>query len=160
MLFQDYTRSKPSISSESAELEEEPSLESSLAESNITADNDVSKSGLESSFDDGLPKVSGECVRLYTFEAPKAPDFFCSEFIHQPEPRILSPLPNIWTHQYQMGPTPYIDALGANEAIAEQLKIDWTPSNSPFSEHVSALKNILREKWDGMGRSPESYPDL
>ena len=34
------------------------------------------------------------------------------------------------------------------------------PIPSPFSEHVSALKGILREKWDGMGRSPESYPDL
>jgi threonine aldolase len=115
---------------------------------------------LESSFDEGLPKMSEESMRLDTFEAPKIPDFPCSELIHQPEPRILSPLPNIWTYQYQMGPTPYVDALGANEAIAEQLKIDWTPSNSPFSEHVSALKNILREKWDGMGRSPESYPDL
>jgi hypothetical protein len=157
---QDHIRSKSAISSDSAKSIEETSAEPYSTASSMTADSDMPKFEIESSFGDGLPKISGESMRLDNFEAPKTPEFSCSELIHRPEPRILSPLPNIWTHQYQMGPTPYVDALGANEAIAEQLKIDWTPSNSPFSEHVSALKNILREKWDGMGRSPESYPDL
>jgi hypothetical protein len=162
-LFQDQTRkprSKSTTSNESVELIEEPSPDPFSTVSDITAEKEIPKLGLESSFDDGLPNTSTESMKLVTFELPKTPDFSFSELIHQPEPRIISPLPNIWTYQYQMGPAPYVDALGANEAIAEQLKIDWTPSNSPFSEHVSALKNILREKWDGMGRSPESYPDL
>lgn len=137
-----------------------PSPEPPSPNSHPIQNNDIPDIGLESSFDRGLPRISGQSVNLDTFKPPKTPDITCSELIHQPEPIILSPLPNIWTYQYQMGPTPYVDALGANEAIAEHLKIDWTPSNSPFSEHVSALKGILREKWDGMGRSPESYPDL
>ena len=114
----------------------------------------------DASVDTSLPMDLSQSAKLDDLDTPKPPDAVCTELIHQPKPNILSNLPNIWTHQYQMGPTPYVDALGANEAIAEHLKIEWTPSNSPFSEHVSALKNILREKWDGMGRSPESYPDL
>jgi hypothetical protein len=153
-------RNQSTISNESDELIEQTSLTNSPLVFDSSPDNDISSLGLESSFDHGLPKISGQSMRLDTFETPKTPDFTCSELIHQPETKIVSSLPNIWSHQYQMGPTTYVDALGANEAIAEQLKIDWTPSNSPFSEHVSALKNILREKWDGMGRSPESYPDL
>ncbi|KAJ5342727.1 hypothetical protein N7541_011851 [Penicillium brevicompactum] len=155
--------SKSTINNEVAEIAapiEVPSPDSPLPNPDPICDNEVSDIGFESPFDLGLFKHSGQSVKIDNFKTPKTPDFTYSELIHQPEPRILSPLPNIWTHQYQMGPTPYVDALGANEAIAEHLKIDWTPSNSPFSEHVSALKNILREKWDGMGRSPESYPDL
>lgn len=155
--------SKSTINNEVAEIAapiEVASPDPPLPNPDPICDNEVSDIGFESPFDLGLFKRPGQSVKIDNFETPKTPDFTYSELIHQPEPRILSPLPNIWTHQYQMGPTPYVDALGANEAIAEHLKIDWTPSNSPFSEHVSALKNILREKWDGMGRSPESYPDL
>jgi hypothetical protein len=59
-----------------------------------------------------------------------------------------------------MGPASYVDSLAANNAISQQLKIEWTPSNSPFSEQACALKGIIKAKWDGMGRGPDSYAHL
>jgi hypothetical protein len=59
-----------------------------------------------------------------------------------------------------MGPASYGDCLAANDAISQQLNIEWAPSNSLFSEHVGALKSILKAKWDGIGRGPESYAHL
>ncbi|CAM1504908.1 Fc.00g024990.m01.CDS01 [Cosmosporella sp. VM-42] len=59
-------------------------------------------------------------------------------------------IPNIWTFEYQMGPQPYIDAFSANQHTSVILGQDWTHSNSPFSDHIQVLQNLLRNKLELM----------
>ena len=72
----------------------------------------------------------------------------------------MSEIPNIWTYSYQMGPQSYCSALNGSKAISDCLNMEWISSNSPFSEHVVALKGMVRGKWEALGESPASHPDL
>lgn len=72
----------------------------------------------------------------------------------------LSTIPNIWTYQYQMGPAAYQKSFAASQDNSVALDMDWAPSNSPFSEHLTLLKTCLLEKWTSLGTSFMVRPEL
>ncbi|OGE55787.1 hypothetical protein PENARI_c004G07955 [Penicillium arizonense] len=116
-----------------------------------TSKSKIRKAERDISFEGDEPNTLETSVDTDITLDPKTPDFTCSGLTHEQEPSIVAPLPDIWTHECQMGPASYGDCLAANDAISQQLNIEWAPSNSLFSEHVGALKSILKAKWDGMG---------
>jgi hypothetical protein len=59
----------------------------------------------------------------------------------------LSPqIPNIWNYDYQMGLQAYANALSGSENSSITLGKNWTETNSPFSDHISVLRHIMRQK--------------
>lgn len=73
---------------------------------------------------------------------------------------IFPSLSNIWTYQYQMGPAAYHKAYSTNQETSAMSGMEWTPSNSPFSEHLITLKECLRGKWMTMDSLVTTRPDL
>ncbi|KAH6892545.1 pyridoxal phosphate-dependent transferase [Thelonectria olida] len=55
-------------------------------------------------------------------------------------------IPNIWTHEYQMGLEPYRNAITATEEVNRILGKEWPQSNSPFSDHIDVLQTLLKDK--------------
>ncbi|KAJ4318223.1 hypothetical protein N0V84_006979 [Fusarium piperis] len=68
-------------------------------------------------------------------------------------------LPGIWSHRYQMGPEPYLDAMSATQEASMILGKDFSWSNSPFSDHIQLLQRLLLAKLNGLGfASGGQYP--
>ncbi|ENH65822.1 hypothetical protein FOC1_g10003447 [Fusarium oxysporum f. sp. cubense race 1] len=56
---------------------------------------------------------------------------------------FYSQIPNIWSHEYQMGMQPYL--------------IDYSFTNSPFSDHIQLLQRMLKNKLNTLGFVPEGH---
>ncbi|OTA27918.1 hypothetical protein BTJ68_11544 [Hortaea werneckii EXF-2000] len=57
-------------------------------------------------------------------------------------------LQGTWSHQYQMGPNCYLTAIDNC-----QKSVNWTPSNSRFSDHIATFQQCLWRTWAPMGSS-------
>lgn len=59
----------------------------------------------------------------------------------------LSPqIPKIWNFEYQMGLQPYASALNGSQQTSMMLGKHWTETNSPFSDHIGVLRQLMRAK--------------
>lgn len=70
---------------------------------------------------------------------------------------LLPQIPNIWSHEYQMGLQPYMRALSASKSSSLALGKAWVESNSPFSDHISTLLRLLRTKLGQIGPQLKQY---
>lgn len=65
-------------------------------------------------------------------------------------PSLTGQIPNIWTFDYQMGNKTYLRALLAKANSQNTIGWTWTESNSPISDHMDALLNLLKRKVENM----------
>lgn len=70
---------------------------------------------------------------------------------------FYSQIPNIWSHEYQMGMEPYLTAINATAESSMVLGKDYTFTNSPFSDHIQLLQKMLKTKLNTLGFVPESH---
>lgn len=62
-------------------------------------------------------------------------------------PNGLAPqISNIWSFEYQMGTQTYDDSLTRCENSSRVLGKYWTQTNSPFSDHIYILHDLLKAK--------------
>ncbi|KAF4445846.1 hypothetical protein F53441_10492 [Fusarium austroafricanum] len=73
---------------------------------------------------------------------------------------FYSQIPNIWTHEYQMGMQPYLTAINATTESSMVLGKDYSFTNSPFSDHIQLLQRMLKNKLNTLGFVPESHNPL
>lgn len=69
-------------------------------------------------------------------------------------------IPNIWNYEYQVGLQPYASALSESECSRQRLHKAWIETNSPFSDHISALCHLMKTKIGQFGSQlihPEMY---
>lgn len=60
---------------------------------------------------------------------------------------VLSPsLSDIWSFEYQMGSQPYATNLSLCQDSSTIIGRSWTVTNSPFSDHILALQNLLKRQ--------------
>lgn len=64
---------------------------------------------------------------------------------------MMSPLksqqiPNIWTLNYETGSQSYFNAMAYGRCSASISGSQWTQSNSPFSDHIMVLRQLLQAK--------------
>ncbi|KAL2670525.1 hypothetical protein Neosp_014313 [[Neocosmospora] mangrovei] len=64
-----------------------------------------------------------------------------------PSPLQLQQVPRIWSSEYQMGHQSYTDALSACPGGFTR-GLGWAQSNSPLSDHIQILKQLLSTKVD------------
>lgn len=57
---------------------------------------------------------------------------------------IVPQIPHIWSHEYQMGLQPYMKALSHSASSSLILGKPWVETNSPFSDHISTLRDLMR----------------
>ncbi|KAK2001913.1 hypothetical protein LX36DRAFT_310416 [Colletotrichum falcatum] len=69
-------------------------------------------------------------------------------------------IPNIWSFEYQTGVEPYLAAMAATQESSTLLRKNWTPSNSPFSDHIQLLQRLLKNKLRASGFAPEAQPSM
>lgn len=65
---------------------------------------------------------------------------------------LTGQIPNIWTFDYQMGSKTYLRALVAKANSQNTAGWTWTESNSPISDHIDALLNLLKRKVENMAQ--------
>lgn len=70
---------------------------------------------------------------------------------------FYSQIPNIWTHEYQMGIDPYLTAINASAESSMVLGKDYAFTNSPFSDHIQLLQKMLKNKLNTLGFVPEGH---
>ncbi|RGP61661.1 bzip transcription [Fusarium longipes] len=70
---------------------------------------------------------------------------------------FYSQIPNIWSHEYQMGMEPYLTAINATAETSMALGKDYAFTNSPFSDHIQLLQNMLKSKLNTLGFIPEGH---
>ncbi|KAJ4007361.1 hypothetical protein NW766_010045 [Fusarium irregulare] len=70
---------------------------------------------------------------------------------------FYSQIPNIWTHEYQMGIDPYLTAINASAESSMVLGKDYSFTNSPFSDHIRLLQKMLKNKLNTLGFVPEGH---
>jgi threonine aldolase len=70
---------------------------------------------------------------------------------------LLPQIPNIWSHEYQMGLQPYMRALSSSQSTSLILGKAWVETNSPFSDHISTLRHLLRTKIGQIGPQVKQY---
>ncbi|KAF4946720.1 hypothetical protein FGADI_10924 [Fusarium gaditjirri] len=70
---------------------------------------------------------------------------------------FYSQIPNIWSHEYQMGMQPYLAAISATAESSLVLGKDYSFTNSPFSDHIQLLQRMLKNKLNNLGFVPESH---
>ncbi|KAF4337153.1 hypothetical protein FBEOM_9003 [Fusarium beomiforme] len=73
---------------------------------------------------------------------------------------FYSQIPNIWSHEYQMGMQPYLTAINATTASSMVLGKDYSFTNSPFSDHIKLLQRMLKNKLNTLGFIPEGHSPL
>ncbi|KAJ4252848.1 hypothetical protein NW762_010754 [Fusarium torreyae] len=66
-------------------------------------------------------------------------------------------IPNIWSHEYQMGMQSYLTAINATEESSLVLGKDYSFTNSPFSDHIQLLQRMLKNKLNTIGFVPEGH---
>jgi hypothetical protein len=65
---------------------------------------------------------------------------------------MMSPLqaqqiPNVWTVNYQTGIQSYCDSMTTGYCSAPPAPgLEWKQSNSPFSDHILVLRQLLQAK--------------
>ncbi|KAJ5102611.1 hypothetical protein N7532_003140 [Penicillium argentinense] len=59
---------------------------------------------------------------------------------------LAQEIPSIWSFEYQMGQDPYTKALSSNQSSRMIMGKDWTETNSPFSDHIQILRQVLKGK--------------
>ncbi|KAL5603975.1 hypothetical protein FOVSG1_006725 [Fusarium oxysporum f. sp. vasinfectum] len=55
-------------------------------------------------------------------------------------------MPDIWTFRYQMGTQSYANTIAVGQRSTSISGLEWTQSNSPFSDHIQVLRQLLRGK--------------
>ncbi|KAJ4264259.1 hypothetical protein NW762_005453 [Fusarium torreyae] len=55
-------------------------------------------------------------------------------------------IPNIWNFDYQMGPQAYSDAISRSRDANSMRSKPWLETNSPFSDHIDVLQQLLKSK--------------
>ncbi|KAI6780683.1 uncharacterized protein J7T54_001187 [Emericellopsis cladophorae] len=70
---------------------------------------------------------------------------------------LYSQIPNIWSHEYQMGMQPYLAAVNATEESRMMLGKHYPCTNSPFSDHIQLLQHMLKNKLDASGSIQSVY---
>ncbi|KAG9496596.1 hypothetical protein J7337_011372 [Fusarium musae] len=70
---------------------------------------------------------------------------------------FYSQIPNIWSHEYQMGMQPYLTAINATAESSLVLGKDYSFTNSPFSDHIQLLQRMLKNKLNTLGFVPEGH---
>ncbi|KAF5529823.1 hypothetical protein FNAPI_13750 [Fusarium napiforme] len=70
---------------------------------------------------------------------------------------FYSQIPNIWSHEYQMGMQPYLTAISATAESSLVLGKDYSFTNSPFSDHIQLLQRMLKNKLNTLGFVPEGH---
>lgn len=56
-------------------------------------------------------------------------------------PLQIQQIPNIWSHSYQMGSQPFVEAIVASQqSTLTPDGFSWIESNSPFSDHIQAAQ--------------------
>ncbi|PNP73728.1 hypothetical protein FNYG_12918 [Fusarium nygamai] len=70
---------------------------------------------------------------------------------------FYSQIPNIWSHEYQMGMQPYLTAINATTESSLVLGKDYSFTNSPFSDHIQLLQRMLKNKLNTLGFVPEGH---
>ncbi|KAF5654628.1 hypothetical protein F25303_1278 [Fusarium sp. NRRL 25303] len=70
---------------------------------------------------------------------------------------LYSQIPNIWSHEYQMGMQPYLTAINATAESSLVLGKDYSFTNSPFSDHIQLLQRMLKNKLNTLGFVPEGH---
>ncbi|KAH7240827.1 major facilitator superfamily domain-containing protein [Fusarium redolens] len=70
---------------------------------------------------------------------------------------FYSQIPNIWSHEYQMGMQPYLTAINATAESSMVLGKDYSFTNSPFSDHIQLLQRMLKNKLNTLGFVPEGH---
>ncbi|CZR47808.1 uncharacterized protein FPRO_13475 [Fusarium proliferatum ET1] len=70
---------------------------------------------------------------------------------------FYSQIPNIWSHEYQMGMQPYLNAINATTESSLVLGKDYSFTNSPFSDHIQLLQRMLKNKLNTLGFVPEGH---
>ncbi|KAG9251795.1 pyridoxal phosphate-dependent transferase [Emericellopsis atlantica] len=70
---------------------------------------------------------------------------------------LYSQIPNIWSHEYQMGMQPYLAAVSATEQSRMVLGKHYPCTNSPFSDHIQLLQHMLKNKLDASGSIQSVY---
>lgn len=63
---------------------------------------------------------------------------------------IQPQIPNIWSHQYQMGLQPYARALSESEYTSLVLHKPWIETNSAFSDHIAVLLQLMRTNTENL----------
>ncbi|KAM0344924.1 hypothetical protein ACHAPU_007058 [Fusarium lateritium] len=104
---------------------------------------------------------------ILDFDAPFAPantagpladHTFTSEVINVAGTNpFYSRIPNIWSHEYQMGMQPYLSAINATAESSLVLGKDYSFTNSPFSDHIQLLQRMLKNKLNTLGFIPDSH---
>lgn len=107
----------------------------------------------ESSWAEEIVDSTRQCWDVSTEIQKNAPPDDCID-------SMLPTLSNIWTYQHQMGLDAYQRAFSASQETSNALGMDWAPSSSPFSEHLTTLKKCLHGKWMSMGSVFTTRPDL
>jgi threonine aldolase len=57
---------------------------------------------------------------------------------------LFPQIPNIWSHEYQMGLQPYTKALSESSSSSLILGKPWIETNSPFSDHIFTLRDLMK----------------
>ncbi|KAM0212027.1 hypothetical protein ACHAQD_010017 [Fusarium lateritium] len=70
---------------------------------------------------------------------------------------FYSQIPNIWSHEYQMGMQPYLNAINATAESSLVLGKDYSFTNSPFSDHIQLLRRMLKNKLNTLGFVPNAH---
>ncbi|KAF4999898.1 hypothetical protein FGRMN_2136 [Fusarium graminum] len=92
-----------------------------------------------------------------TTAGPLADTAFTSELINVAGTNpFYSRIPNIWSHEYQMGMQPYLSAISATAESSLVLGKDYSFTNSPFSDHIQLLQRMLKNKLNTLGFTPNS----
>ncbi|CZR64665.1 uncharacterized protein PAC_14563 [Phialocephala subalpina] len=73
---------------------------------------------------------------------------------------LFPQIPNIWSHEYQMGLQPYARALSGSECSSLMLSKPWTETNSPFSDHISVLHHLMRTSIGQIGSQSKGHEML
>lgn len=76
---------------------------------------------------------------------------------------LFPQIPNIWSHEYQMGLQPYTKALSESVSSSLIRGKPWVETNSPFSDHISTLRDLMKTsigQIGGKSQQQERYHHL
>ncbi|KAJ4127004.1 hypothetical protein NW768_008625 [Fusarium equiseti] len=109
-------------------------------------------------FDAPFVSEASQPQMLTTSSAPATTNGLSSELVNVTGTNpFYSQIPNIWTHEYQMGIDPYLTAINASAESSMVLGKDYAFTNSPFSDHIQLLQKMLKNKLNTLGFVPEGH---
>jgi hypothetical protein len=111
--------------------------------------------------------IAGQCqnthcylckANVYIYTAPVSGSGLTSEVVNVAGTNpFYSQIPNIWSHEYQMGMQPYLNAINATAESSLVLGKDYSFTNSPFSDHIQLLRRMLKDKLNTLGFVPNAH---